>query len=60
MFLDETIVRDIKPIEADKFLVTLQGRQTTSITTGAAVLAAGGATGLSQPLAVTKAISAPV
>ena len=46
MFLDETIVRDIKPIEAHKFLVTLQGRQTTSITTGAAVLAAGGATGL--------------
>ena len=46
MFLDETIVRDIKPIEADKFLVTLQGRQTTTITTGAAVLAAGGATGL--------------
>ena len=46
MFLDETIVRDIKPIEADKFLVTLQGRQTTTIATGAAVLAAGGATGL--------------
>ena len=46
MFLDETIVRDIKPIEAHKFLVTLQGRQTTSITAGAAVLAAGGATGL--------------
>ena len=46
MFLDETIVRDIKPIEAHKFLVTLQGRQMTSITTGAAVLAAGGATGL--------------
>ena len=46
MFLDETIVKYIKPIEAHKFLVTLQGRQTTSITTGAAVLAAGGATGL--------------
>ena len=46
MFLDETIVRDIKPIEARKFFVTLQGRQTNSITTGAAVLAAGGATGL--------------
>ncbi len=46
MFLDETIVRDIKPIEAYKFLATLQGRKTTMITTGAAVLAAGGATGL--------------
>ena len=46
MFLDETIVRDIKPIEADKFLVTVQGCQTTTIMTGAAVLAAGGATGL--------------
>jgi fumarate reductase (CoM/CoB) subunit A len=46
MFLDETIVRDIKPIEADTFLVTLQGSQTTTITTGAAVLAAGGAAGL--------------
>jgi succinate dehydrogenase/fumarate reductase flavoprotein subunit len=46
MFLDKTIVRDIKPIEGHKFLVTLQGRQTTTITAGAAVLAAGGATGL--------------
>ncbi len=46
MFLDETIVRDIKPIEAAKFLATLQGRQTIMITTSAAVLAAGGATGL--------------
>ena len=46
MFLDETIVRDIKPIEGHKFLVTLQGRQTATITAGAAVLAAGGATGL--------------
>ncbi|MCH1515279.1 MAG: FAD-dependent oxidoreductase [Alphaproteobacteria bacterium] len=46
MFLDETIVRDIKPIEGHQFLVTLQGHQATSITAGAAVLAAGGATGL--------------
>ena len=46
MFLDKTIVRDIKPIEGHKFLVTLQGRQATTITAGAAVLAAGGATGL--------------
>ena len=46
MFLDEAIVRDIKPIEGHQFLVTLQGHQTTSITAGAAVLAAGGATGL--------------
>ena len=46
MFLDKTIVRDIKPIEEHKFLVTLQGRQATTITAGAAVLAAGGATGL--------------
>ena len=46
MFLDKTIVRDIKPIEGHKFLATLQGRQTTTITAGAAVLAAGGATGL--------------
>ena len=46
MFLDETIVRDIKPIEGHKFLVTLQGRQANTITAGAAVLAAGGATGL--------------
>ena len=46
MVLDKTIVRDIKPIEGHKFLVTLQGRQATTITAGAAVLAAGGATGL--------------
>ena len=46
MFLDETIARDIKPIEKDKFIVTLQGRQMTTIAAGAAVLAAGGATGL--------------
>ena len=46
MFLDETIVRDIKPIEGHTFSVMLQGRQTTTITTSAAVLAAGGATGL--------------
>ena len=46
MFLDETIVRDIKPIEGHTFLVTLQGRKTTTIRTGAVVLAAGGATGL--------------
>ena len=46
MFLDETIVRDIKPINGHKFSVTLQGRQTATITAGAAVLAAGGATGL--------------
>ena len=46
MFLDKTIVRDIKPITGHTFLVTLQGRQTTTIATGAAVLAAGGATGL--------------
>ncbi|MDA7648166.1 FAD-dependent oxidoreductase [Alphaproteobacteria bacterium] len=46
MFLDKTIVRDIKPIEGHKFLVTLQGRQANTITAGAAVLAAGGATGL--------------
>ena len=46
MFLDETIVRDIKPINGHQFLVKLQGRQTTTITTGAAVLAGGGATGL--------------
>ena len=46
MFLDETIVRDIKSIEGHTFLVTLQGHQTTTIKTGAAVLAAGGATGL--------------
>ena len=46
MFLDETIVRDIKPIERHNFSVTLQGRQTATITAGAAVLAAGGATGL--------------
>ena len=46
MFLDETIVRDIKPINGHKFSVTLQGRQTARITAGAAVLAAGGATGL--------------
>ena len=46
IFLDETIVRDIKPINGHKFSVTLQGRQTARITAGAAVLAAGGATGL--------------
>jgi succinate dehydrogenase/fumarate reductase flavoprotein subunit len=46
MFLDETIVRDIKPTDGHQFLVKLQGRQTTTITIGAAVLAAGGATGL--------------
>ena len=46
MFLDETIVRDIKPIDGHQFVVKLQGRQTTTITSGAAVLAAGGATGL--------------
>ena len=46
MFLDETIVRDIKPINGHKFSVTLQGHQTATITAGAAVLAAGGATGL--------------
>ena len=46
MVLDKTIVRDIKPIEGHKFLVTLQGRQATTVTAGAAVLAAGGATGL--------------
>ena len=46
MFLDETIVRDIKPINGHKFSVTLQGCQTATITAGAAVLAAGGATGL--------------
>ena len=46
MFLDETIVRDIKPIEGHKFSVTLQSRQAATITAGAAVLAAGGATGL--------------
>ena len=46
MILDETIVRDIKPIKGHKFSVTLQGRQTATITAGAAVLAAGGATGL--------------
>ena len=46
MFLDKTIVRDIKLIEGHKFLVTLQGRQATRITAGATVLAAGGATGL--------------
>ena len=46
MFLEETIVRDIKPIEGHRFIVTLQGRQMTTIMTGAAILAAGGATGL--------------
>jgi succinate dehydrogenase/fumarate reductase flavoprotein subunit len=46
MFLDETIVRDIKPINGHRFSVTLQGRQMATITAGAAVLAAGGATGL--------------
>ena len=46
MFLDRTIVRDIKPIEGHQFLVTLQGRKTITIAAGAAVLAAGGATGL--------------
>ena len=46
MFLDETIARNIKPTEGHQFLVTLQGRKTTTITAGAAVLAAGGATGL--------------
>ena len=46
MFLDETIVRDIRPINGHQFSVMLQGRQTATITAGAAVLAAGGATGL--------------
>jgi succinate dehydrogenase/fumarate reductase flavoprotein subunit len=46
MFLDRTIVRDIKPIEGHQFLVTLQGRKAITIAAGAAVLAAGGATGL--------------
>ena len=46
MFLDETIVRNIKPLEGHQFQVTLQGCQTTTITVSAAVLAAGGATGL--------------
>ncbi len=46
MFLDETIVRDIKPIKGHKFSVTLQGRQAITMVAGAAVLAAGGATGL--------------
>jgi len=46
MFLDRTIVRDIKPIDGHQFLVTIQGCQTITIAAGAAVLAAGGATGL--------------
>jgi len=46
MILDETIVRDIKQIKSHEFLVKLQGRQFTTITAGAVVLAAGGATGL--------------
>ena len=46
MILDETIVRDIKKIKSHKFSVKLQGRQFTTITAGAVVLAAGGATGL--------------
>ena len=46
MILDETIVRDIKQIKSHKFLVMLQSRQFTTITAGAVVLAAGGATGL--------------
>jgi len=46
MFLDETIVRDIKQINRHKFSVTLQGCQANTIAAGAAVLAAGGATGL--------------
>ena len=44
--LNKTIVRDICAISVNRFLVTIQAGQIASLTAGAVVLAAGGATGL--------------